>query len=79
VEIKLPVYNIVLNVHGKGGTISSDLKAGERLDYGDDEFTAAMDAIEGMILAHACAGINVASGAYIEGIVTAVDSVSNSV
>ena len=35
------------------------------------------DAIESLILAHACAGIDVTSPAYLEGVNTALDAISN--
>jgi hypothetical protein len=38
-----------------------------------------IDAIESLILAHACAGIDIESPAYIEGIETAVEACSNNV
>jgi hypothetical protein len=38
---------------------------------------AAFDAIQNVVLAHAVAGIDIESPAYLEGIETAVDSVSN--
>ena len=41
------------------------------------EFNAAMDGIESLILAHACAGIKVDSAPYIEGIRTAVNACGN--
>ena len=37
-------------------------------------FNAAIDAVESLILAHACAGIDIESPAYIEGIETAIDA-----
>ena len=62
--ITLPCYNIVVTLSNGGGTITSDL---------DD----SMDAIESLILAHACAGVNVADLAYVQGIETAVDACYN--
>ena len=77
--IKLPCYNIVVTIVGKGGLISSDLVL-----HDDDEcdidllgVTHAFDAIESIVLAHACAGIDIESPAYIEGIETAVDAILN--
>lgn len=73
--IKLPCFGIVINIQGAGGAISSDLH-----DDGDDIdalYHAAMDGIESMVLAHACAGIDVESPKYIEGIETAVESAAN--
>ena len=64
--IKLPCYGMLLNVAGKfGALVSSDL---------DGE---AFDGIESMILAHAIAGVDVESPAYISGIETAVEAVEN--
>jgi hypothetical protein len=35
------------------------------------------DAIESLILAHACAGVDISSPAYLEGVNTALDAISN--
>ena len=61
--ITLPCYNIVVTLSNGGGTITSDLDN--------------MDAIESLILAHACAGVDIADLAYVEGIETAVDACYN--
>ena len=54
------------------GTITSALH-----DPGDDPaLTAALDAIEGLVLAHACAGIPIDSPAYVHGLETALDKVA---
>jgi hypothetical protein len=37
----------------------------------------ALDGLESLILAHACAGIDVTTPAYLEGIETAVDAIAN--
>lgn len=54
-----------------GGAITSTLKEG------DDRYDHVIDGIESMILAHAIAGIDVNSPAYLEGIETAVLSAAN--
>jgi hypothetical protein len=41
------------------------------------EVDAALDALESLIVAHACAGIDVSSPAYVEGIETAYDAIDN--
>lgn len=46
----------------------------ERLD-----FNKRMDALESIILAHACAGIDISSPAYVEGVETAVESCANNI
>lgn len=72
--IRLQVHGIVITVSPQGaGAIQSSLHdAGE-----SPEAKAALDAVESMILAHAVAGINVDSPAYLEGIETAVEAISN--
>jgi len=42
-------------------------------------FNAQIDAIESLILAHSCAGIDITSPEYIEGIETAVQAIGNNV
>lgn len=46
-------------------------------DRDDSISDEALDALESLILAHACAGIDVGSPAYLEGIETAMDALSN--
>jgi hypothetical protein len=68
-----------------GGTISSDLheerpediEGGSKKDTEWDRAEAAIDALESVILAHANAGIDIASPAYVEGIETAVQACGN--
>ncbi len=72
-HIKLPCYAIVLKIDDENpgsSSISSDLQD-------NTKFNAAMDGIEAMILGHACAGINVESPVYIEGVETAVQACDN--
>lgn len=76
--IKLPVYGITVNLGdhpGDGaGSITSDLhEEGEA----SRDYNLAMDGIESMILAHAVAGVDVESPAYLEGIETAVEACAN--
>lgn len=75
----LGIYDIVVNVYENGGgSISSSLNDGER-DDGENylEYEAAVNAIESMILAHACAGIPIDLPSYIEGIETAINTITN--
>jgi len=67
--IKLPIYNIVvtLNDHGTG-IIKSDLVG-----------SIEEDIITSVILAHACAGVNIEDPKYIEGIKTLLDAIVNNV
>lgn len=84
-KIELPCYGIVLTADEGGLCITSDLH--EPYEYPEDPcsadreeeelalcYNAAMDGIEALILAHAVAGIDIESPAYLEGIETAVDA-----
>jgi hypothetical protein len=67
---------------GGSGLITSNLRGSVAADHDSDEddshpYNAAMSAIESIILAHACAGVNVATAAYLEGIAVAVEAVAN--
>ena len=75
--IELPVFGILINLMdgGKGGGISSLLHE----EDAPDEYNAAIDAVESLVLAHACAGVDVESPAYLEGIETAVQAIANNI
>ena len=69
--IKLPCYGIVVTFAlGESGELHSDLYDTR------DNFPTPIDGIESMILAHAIAGVDIESPAYLEGIETAVEAVS---
>jgi hypothetical protein len=76
--ISLPSYGIVLEVdvpNATGRVLHSELTT-----VGDDaEQAAAFGAIERIVLAHACAGIDVLSAAYLEGLETVVGALLNDV
>jgi hypothetical protein len=71
-----------------GGSITSDLKekfgpspcqlSKEECDV-IDRYNDMMDALESIIMAHACAGIDIESSAYIEGIETSVQSCADNI
>ena len=62
------VHGLVIETdNGNGKIVSSDFHE----ENDPPELKAALDAIESLILAHACAGVNVESDAYIEGVRTA--------
>ena len=72
--INLPTYGIVLNLTDEGGSI----EGGELQDEAaSPEYRAAIDGLLSVILAHACAGVDVESPAYLEGVEVAVDSIAN--
>jgi len=77
-EILLPCYEIVIRLseQSPSGTISSNLRTSPSATS-NARFDAAVSAIESLILAHACAGVDVESPAYLEGIETAMEAVAN--
>jgi len=82
--IKLDSFHIVITLDGKGGgTITSDIRGGREdnpegyLDNDDLRYDASCDALESLVLAHACAGIDVNSPAYLEGLEVAVETITN--
>lgn len=75
--IRLPVFDILINLlpDGKEGAITSSLHE----DGESAEYEAAMDAVESLILAHACAGVDIESPAYLEGIETTINAAANNI
>ena len=81
--IRLPCFGVTIRIDRKNttktpsaGTIASDLKApGKSAD--DRIFNAAIDGLESLILGHACAGVDVESPAYVEGVESAVEAIAN--
>jgi hypothetical protein len=82
-KIKLPCYGITVTLARENGveepgsgSIVSDLHEPETATR---RYNAAIDGLEALILAHACAGVDVESPAYLEGIETAVDAIASRV
>jgi len=80
--IRLSCYGIEVALTGHDGTIKSDLLKNTDIENPKDavettELTAAVNALESLILAHAWAGIDINTPAYIEGIETVVDKIFN--
>ena len=73
--IELRCFGIKVIENDGSGRIQSDLHTGS--DDGNSEYEAAINALESLILGHACAGIDIGSPAYVEGIETAVEAISN--
>ncbi len=63
-KIFLPIYKIAIESRNMGGSITSEL----------DE---KCDPILSLVLAHAVAGVDISSPAYLEGIETAVEAIYN--
>jgi hypothetical protein len=80
----IPEYGITVRVfNGGNGDIVSELKhqlldENEPADIAPDlEAVAMADAIEALILGHACAGVDIESKAYITGLRSAIDACAN--
>jgi len=81
-KIKLPCYGITVTLARENaveepgaGSIVSDLREADTA--ANRQYNSAIDGLEALILAHACAGVDVESPAYLEGIETAVDAIGN--
>jgi len=82
--IRLQCYGITITLGRENGedkpgsgAITSDLRAAGTAS--NRQFNAAIDGLESLILAHACAGVDVESLAYVEGVETAVEAIANHV
>jgi len=68
-----------------GGTITSDLEEPCDCDYADAgycppcAYNEAMNGIEALILGHACAGIDITTPAYLQGIESAVQGAADNI
>ena len=58
----------------RSGTVSSSLHTTQAHA---EEFNAAMAAVESMVLAHACAGVDVTDPRYVEGLRTCIEACGN--
>lgn len=68
-------HNIEVRLQENGGVIVSDLKGDDAEEDGD--YNLAVDGIEALILAHACAGVDVQDERYVQGVLTAIEAAAN--
>lgn len=76
--LEMPINKIVIVLdEDGGGTITSDLLPpdGDEEILDDSEYVAACDVVESMILAHACAGIDVLNPQYVQGVEVALEKI----
>jgi hypothetical protein len=67
------VHGIIVEVFGSGaGEVRSSLKSSDP-DAG--EYNSAIDAIESLLLAHACSGIDISESAYADGVRTVLEAI----
>lgn len=71
-EIKLGSDFIRVQVINGNGSLVSSLQNEE-----DEEYDIAIEGLERLILAHACAGVDIESPGYVEGIETAIEAIAN--
>jgi hypothetical protein len=77
-------YGITVNVCLDGGVNAGSLVSeltkhvlGDEHTENEFELKGAVNAIEALIVAHACEGIDVASKAYVAGLDTALEAIAN--
>lgn len=71
------IFGICIQIHAPGiGTISSCLRDGCDPEE-DQQYLAAVNALESLVLAQALAGIDVTSTAYRDALETSVESIAN--
>lgn len=75
-------YGITVKVSNGGGVITSKLKEHFCDSCEQDENTyninkAIIDTLEALLLAHASAGINISSKAYIKGLDSCLEAIAN--
>jgi hypothetical protein len=82
IEIRVGEDCITLRLDGEGGaTVQSTLQITEsdadfEAEYRQD-YNSAVNGLESLVLAHACAEIDVQDARYVAGIGTALDAISN--
>lgn len=80
-QICLPVNRIIVTLYEDengdlSGVVTSDLR--NCIDSADPlPIRAAIDAIESLVLAHACAHVDIESERYVEGLDTTLDAIFN--
>lgn len=82
IEIRAGSDTITLQLDGRGGgTSSSTLHITEAdEDFGAEyqtSYNSTIDGLESLVLAHACAGVDVEDPRYVAGIAAALEAISN--
>ena len=76
IELDCGDFKMFVNLAGNGGCITSNLRE-DCDEVGDYDFLRAADVIESLVLAHACAGVDIESASYKKGLETSVTAISN--
>lgn len=74
-HIKLPLYDVQIDIVDGGGSITSSLMSEEGLE--DLEYNAAINGIESLVLAMACEGLDVESKSFLRALETTVEAIGN--
>lgn len=81
-EIHGDGFNITVTASSHGGSLKSDLRDDLDSNFGKDDATARafaeaeIDVVESLVLAHACAGIDVTDPKYVEGLNTTLNALA---
>jgi hypothetical protein len=77
-EYNLPCYGITVRIDEYGsGVIESTLREALVCDIQDVAGEAAADAVESLILAHACAGVDIEAQSYVIGLERGMEAIAN--
>ena len=80
-KIDLGGHQIEVKLDGKGGgKLTSTLKDLEAAEQGDDdviEYNIAIDGLEALVLAQACAGVNIQTQEYTNAVAVAVEAIQH--
>jgi stage V sporulation protein SpoVS len=77
-EYNLPCYGITVRIDEYGmGAIESTLRENLMCDIQDVAGSAAGDAVEALILAHACAGVDIEAQSYVIGLERGMEAIAN--
>lgn len=79
IQLCVDNHNILLNLGDESdgttvGDIITDLHSG---DPDDTDYNHMIDGLESLVLAHACAGVDIQSEQYLMGIADAIYAISN--
>ena len=82
IKVRIAADSISLQLDGKGGgTVNSTLHITEaEAGLGAElpaSYNSAIDGVEAVVLAHACAGVDVTHPDYVRGLVGALEVISN--
>lgn len=77
--IDLCDFNDITGEYASGGIVYDGLFADVEMDDAEerDELSAALDGVTSLVLAHACAGVDVTDARYVKGLRVSVENIAN--